>query len=554
MAWFGFLEQSAAKALLLGLVTATLFLGNTPSALAQPTDAFADVDLFKPFRNRTNSMETTSWWPGASMPHFRAPKAADLKPRLVRSGRWYETNPNKQRSDWATKEVVFAVYAFETPAAAEQALQVLFSKENQDIDRAFVEKHNSNQMANFKRLGMRQTLTYTPVQFRQNNLRAAKNESQLLGPTFYAYEFFPKKLHLYYDSGAWKHLYTIEVTGNAEKGGVRTETRELLGQYFSTRTRNAYALRGNQILIGQVSIGYMEQRDAAGKAFYENSTPFPEEIWLTVASLVKDAHQGAAIDDLGIVELWMRAPKSEYFSGHAVRIYGPSRQADFQAAHAKGTVYFSWYNDTGTANLVPVEFLLLFNGKVVRETKATTDQRGNYSAYIAVNRKASAGTRSFDKSFYVPLANYNKLPPEYHNVPGSLGTPQLPPELRKDLPAPKEWKDAFWKTASRLNALMKDIEFQRAGGSGTPNLDQWHKNYAAGRHKANALKLLIDVATTPATAAANVLENAATTYKALTGKKLPFDRSSGKNALKYSGVSTIELIEAKNAIIEGRNP
>ncbi|MBD1545969.1 hypothetical protein [Roseibium aggregatum] len=234
------------------------------------------------------------------------------------------------------------------------------------------------------------------------------------------------------------------------------------------------------------------------------------------------------------VAIVLYMPATGVYKARRVLVFGPGFPS-FKVARVRGSAFWESLFYSSFARNQTIRIHLVHNGKSVRRMTATTDGNGYFSFDLKVNAKGSQPVRIFNIEVRRRLTK-GLAPPEYYKVPGQTATGgTVPPDVKKQLPTETDWKVSFWNAASKLNAIKKDIEFNKVGEQGTPNLDQWRKNHKAGRDNINALSLLIDLSTSPATATAQAFENANTTWKRLTGKPLPFVQPKAKvvkNALK----------------------
>ncbi len=147
-----------------------------------------------------------------------------------------------------------------------------------------------------------------------------------------------------------------------------------------------------------------------------------------------------------------------------------------------------------------------------------TDADGRFALVLPI-RSSSSASRLFQKDIARGLIS-GFFPDGF--IPPA-GDPQAAAlkALAKELPPKRDFTKFSIQSVTKLYAVWKDAQWIQSGKPGAPNLDQWRRNHATGRDNINALAMLIDVATSPATAHAQVADAANNWYKRLTGSPLP---------------------------------
>lgn len=147
-----------------------------------------------------------------------------------------------------------------------------------------------------------------------------------------------------------------------------------------------------------------------------------------------------------------------------------------------------------------------------------TDGNGGFVLNLPIRASAGA-SRLFDQN--IKRGVIDGFFPDGFIPPAANPQGAALKALVDELPPKRDFAKFSVQSVTKLYAVWKDAQRIKSGKPGSPHLDQWKRNHAAGRDNINALGMLIDVATSPATAHAQVAEAANNWYKRLTGSPLP---------------------------------
>jgi hypothetical protein len=212
----------------------------------------------------------------------------------------------------------------------------------------------------------------------------------------------------------------------------------------------------------------------------------------------------------------------EYAAAQTIVFRGAKERYDFTRAQITGEATWETFYYDGPARNQTIKAVLWRVDNSVKKALSvqigTTDDSGRFKLHLPV--RAGAGvSRSFSRN--IKRRIIGMYFPDDFTPPSSDQQQHALKELVEGLPDQRDLTKEGIGLVSAIYAAWKDSQLIKAGKIGTPNTDRWQKNHDAGRDDVNALNMLIDVATSPATASAQVVENVNGWYKQLTGKPLP---------------------------------
>lgn len=197
----------------------------------------------------------------------------------------------------------------------------------------------------------------------------------------------------------------------------------------------------------------------------------------------------------------------------------------FKRAAIGGYAYWETLFYRGDATNQTIKAVVWKAGKAVHHVVGKTDGTGHFTLDLAVNDAGTEGTRAFRVNITRGITHGYAPADAYGSAQDATGAKLSPDELAQ-LPTEDDWKKVGFAKFSKLYALYKDYQWHKAGGIGSPNTEQWYRNHERGRDDVNALNMIIDIAASPATGYAQVIENSNMIYKRLTGKPLPFVKAN----------------------------
>lgn len=235
--------------------------------------------------------------------------------------------------------------------------------------------------------------------------------------------------------------------------------------------------------------------------------------------------------DPNIVTITLYMPEVGVYRKTTKRVFGP-QYPDFRNVNVSGIAYWETLFYKESARHQTIKLVLWHKGKPIRHRVTKTDGWGVFKFDMPVNKKGRQGVKNINFNITRHLSTYAYWPPEYGVVPPDPATgptgQSAPQKPTQPIPSQSDWKRIGFSKVSKLHAAWKDYQHNKVGGRGTPNIDQWRKNHAAGRDDINTLILIIDLAIGPATTQAQLMDNANKVYKRLTGKPLPFVKEQTK--------------------------
>jgi hypothetical protein len=275
-----------------------------------PSDPFKDVDILAPFKgikfSRPSQMPNCI---GVGLlgfdvynSSFKSKELPKTMPagKIVRGGSWsitpykyntYIDSKEKAKFNWKSRDISFKVIEYSSPADAEKALSLLFSKQYR---KAIEQKHKKLKQAHEKDLKL-------GTKTRESGLPPGQSSDDIAmyGDGYVHMSYNPDCLQTTLINYEWAVKTLGIVTAGKKKTpydrypNTEVKTRTLLGSWLSYKEKTGFARRGRFLLAARVS-------QSSNWPWKPNSMPkspaYPDGLWQTVVSMLSNAHEGKKLD------------------------------------------------------------------------------------------------------------------------------------------------------------------------------------------------------------------------------------------------------------------
>ncbi len=511
------------------MVLAMVLMG---AAAAAQSDPFVDFHIFDPVRGVKGSFIGAVKADVGPIDYLEKISPAISHHSLVRVEGWLYS-PKMPDSNTGSVYIIYSVLSYPSEAAARDVMDAVFGTPFVKAFKAHTDEFNRQQHD----LTAQETRHSrdNPMRFRVRNNDPAyppgkKWITKHSSHYFMSYEFNgpgrPCSQRQVIKQTEYMYVFATHywVTGTRQSGLYvnsyieMTNSKIISGQGYYRLIRS-----GAYVMVIKV---FAQSKILDSRTNEFNGTASPPDLLAKYWQIVEGESRRFVCNQpvASNIVISLSMPSTKELTSCRGTVFGPAFP-DFRTVHLTGRVTYEGLMEEGDVCGADLTVRIINNGKVVLRKKTTTDAYGWYEFSLPVNRKGSRRVEEIRRDIIRRLRGY-ALPPETLCKRKKKKNPYGSGQGIKAL----DWKNSFWNRSSALNAMWKDFQHQKYGGKGTPNLDQWMKNHEHGRDIANALQLLIDVATSPATASAQMIQNANTTWKWLTGKPLPFVTPGTKNS------------------------